>query len=251
MGAVERLDVVINSNDLDAFLTKISNAKTKGGDETKRLNELNKKIKEVQENAIKSGIISLDKVPAINREMRTLLSTSELFREISPFYFRGRLGVKAYEYGRRAGALNVEGLAPEVAKNLTIQSLLGYSAMILFVTRLIYNAIQSEMNRLTRERGTYETLLLNELNITRKELQEISIKQRGYATWADQLSAQIGEEGLLDAITNYAWAKIKEFLIHETYLDETLDLINHKEEQEEARWQDEYGWFSTQIDTGG
>jgi len=250
--AEERIRVVVYDEEINALLTKINQAGLggTGGDEaTKRVRELNKQINDARKAAREAGV-NLDQLPTLNRDMRVLGQSLPMFRESSRLLFQARRGVRAEQLRRESGSL--EELAPELSKQLRLQSLIGYAALISIVVRMIYSAIKGEADRIAKERDTYEAFIMKELNVTRKELQNIAQDQLGYATWFDQLTAEIGNTSLFEAVADFTFARIIEYFNRETYLDEALDLINYSEEIEEARSQSEFDWFlSNTIPDGG
>ena len=250
--AEERIQVIVYDEEINTLLFKLNQAGLTGSggdDASKRVRELNKQISDARK-AAKAAGVNLDQLPTLNRDMRVLGQSLPMFRESSRLLFQARRGVRAKQLRREARSL--EELAPELSKQLRLQSLIGYAALISIVVRMIYSAVKGEMDRIAKERDTYEAFIMKELNVTRKELQNIAQDQLGYATWFDQLTAEIGNTSLFDAVADFTFARIIEYFNRETYMDELLDLINTRQEQPEAQWQPEFDWFlSNTIPDGG
>jgi len=214
MSANERLIVTVDSTDLDAIITKINNAKLSGGggevdETTRRLNELNKKINDTRKAAREAGI-NLEDLPVMNRDMRFLLGQMNIpgFREFSSGFFQTRRGVRAAQLGREAAGLTAEGLAPAVAKQLAIQSMIGYAALILYVVNLIYNFYKQLIKEIETSRIQYEDMIRRNQDINHREYVALSKEQIGFSNWSDQFQSHVDSDGYINAIVNLVWNKI-------------------------------------------
>lgn len=199
MSVNENIRVNIQDDELDAIISKLSNAKLAGGgadDATKRLNELNKKIADTIKASKEAGI-NLEDLPTMNRDVRLLLGTLNLpgFREFSAGFFQTRRGIRAEVNRRVAEGLIKEDLAPQLAKELQIQSMVGYAALILFVTKMIYEIVQGEIDRIEKKREAFENFIRKDTELTNRQFRELQSEQIGFATWFDQLQAKIDDEG--------------------------------------------------------
>ena len=215
MGAVERLLITVDDAALNDALAKIAAAKLSGGqgggvdETTRRLNELNKKINDTRKAAREAGI-NLEDLPVMNRDMRLLLGQMNIpgFREFSSGFFQTRRGVRAAQMSREAQALNAAGLAPEVAKQLSIQSMIGYAALILYVVNLIYNFYKQLIKEIENSRIQYEDMIRRNQDINHREYMALSKEQVGFASWADQFQSHVDSDGYINAIVELVWNKI-------------------------------------------
>ena len=214
MSVAERLIVTVDSTDLDAIITKINAAKLSGGeggvDETsRRLNELNKKINDTRRAAREAGI-NLEDLPVMNRDMRLLLGQLNIpgFREFSAGFYQTRRGVRAAQMGREAAGLNAKELAPELAKELSIQSMIGYAALILYVVNLIYNFYKQMIKEIENSRIQYEDMIRRSQDINHREYVALSKEQVGFASWADQFESRVDSEGYINAAIELAINKL-------------------------------------------
>jgi len=214
MGVTERLIIQIEDADLDAVITKLANAKGAGAgggvdDETRRLNELNKKINDTRKAARESGI-NLEQLPVLNRDMRLLANQMNIpgFREFSSAFFQTRRGVRAAQMGRESAGLQAAQLAPELAQQLSLQSMVGYAALILFIVNMIYDFYQQLVKQIEAERSNYEDLIRRSQDINHREYLSLREEQTGFATWADQFQANVESEGWVDAIVTLAVNRI-------------------------------------------
>lgn len=219
MSVNENIRVNIQDDELDAIINKLSNAKLAGGgadDATKRLNELNKKIADTRKAAKEAGI-NLDDLPTLNRDMRLLAGQMNIpgFREFSSAFFQARRGVRATQLGREARALNAAELAPELAKGLQIQSLVGYAALILYVTKIIYDVVKRVKDGIEQERLQYEDFIRKELDLTHREYLELSKEQSGFASWWDQFQYTVSEEGIQETVMQVFYTTIRETFIRD------------------------------------
>ena len=211
--STERLIITIDDAELNAIIDKITTVKIgeTGGvdDATKRLNELNKKIRDTQQAAKEAGI-NLDNLPAINRDMRLLLGSLDIpgLGELLSGYFQGRRGVTAGVKARQAVALTAEGLAPEVAKKLVLSSMVGYAALILYIVKMIYDFYKQAIKEIEASRVRYEDLMRKNQDITHREYMELSKEQIGFASWLDQFQSHVDSEGYINAIVDLVWNKI-------------------------------------------
>ena len=213
MSVAERLIVTVDSTDLDAIITKINAAKLSGGeggvDETTgRLNTLNKQINDTRRAAREAGI-NLEDLPVMNRDMRLLLGQLNIpgFRELSSGFFQTRRGIRAAQMSREAQALNAAQLAPEIAKQLSIQSMIGYAALILYIVNLIYNFYKQMIKEIENSRIQYEDMIRRSQDINHREYVALSKEQVGFASWADQFESRVDSEGYINAIVELVYNK--------------------------------------------
>jgi len=236
--AEERIKVVVYDEEINNLLFKLNQAGfggSGGDDSTKRVRELNKQISDARK-AAKAAGVNLDQLPTLNRNIRTIINTIPYMREVSQLLFRTRLGVQAAEKGREAGA--VKDMAPELAKQLTLQSLLGYAALIVFITKMMYNAIKSEVERIERAQSAYEDLFRKELDLTHREYRELVSEQTGFATWRDQFQSEVESKGFGFASVDAAVDKIKSF----------VPTLSDSQKTWVERWIDAQQWYN--VDAG-
>ena len=201
--STERLIITIDDAELDAIIAKITTVKLPGDDPNKKLNELNKKIRDTRQAAKEAGI-SLEDLPTLNREMRMLANTLDLplFREAQAVLFKGRLGVKAAETARQSAGLTAESLAPELASELAITSLVGYAALILFVTKMIADQFVKFTEDQNKKRIELEDSVRASLELTYREYDQLSKEQTGFATLFEQMTSQAEEVGAIKVAVN-------------------------------------------------
>jgi len=209
----ERIDVIISDTELQGLLSQLEKAKLTGGganDPNQRVKELNAEINKARQAAREAGI-NLDSIPALNRDVRMLIKRMPFAREALTPYFQLRRGIRAGQLGREAAGLTAEGIAPELAKHLSIQSMVGYAAIIIFIVnavKQIANAIKGEIEKIEREQTAYEDMVRKNFDLTYRQFRELSSEQIGYATWWDQFLAQIESKGWLDGAVDYIVDKL-------------------------------------------
>jgi len=210
--AEEVLRLVVYDDELRAALALLREAGLTGVGATttpSRVEELNRQITALRQGAREGGI-KLDQLPTLNRDARILLYNLPGLREASMYLFQARRGVRAAQLGREAAA--VSDIAPELSKQLEITSLVGYAALIIFVTKMIYDIVQKEVARIEQSRVELETMIRRNLDITHREYIELSRTQIGFASWLDQLNASIEEKGLGDAALDFVVNRILSIL---------------------------------------
>jgi len=160
--ATEELTLVVNDTELDTALMRINMATVA-------------KKKVIREAGGQKGITGIhalaQKLPAITRAQRLIITQIPMTREALAMIYRLKMLTGA---GLFVGAL---GLA-------------------VYLVRWIQR-MQQEM---LRERGEYENLIAEGLELTHREWTVLTDLQRGYATWNEQFQAAIREEGFTSAV---------------------------------------------------
>jgi len=152
--------------------------------------------------------INLDQIPTLNRELRMLGNTLSLpyFREAQSLLFKGRLGVRASQFGRESDALT--NLSPEESLQLGLQSTIGQAALAAFVTKTVIDMIVKFTNEEKQSRADLETMIREGLDLTHDEFKALSREQIGFGSLTEQFKGAIDDAGFKEAVRETVWSVI-------------------------------------------
>lgn len=210
--ATEELTLVINDAQLNLTLTKINMIKTAQTRTTTQVKGLSSLITKARKDAKAAGI-SLDDLPTLNRDMRLIMGRFPGFMQASRIFFQTRRAVRAAQLEREAAALRE--LAPELAQQLGTAAFIGKIALVVYaVTAVIRIAekIEKMQRQIIQQRGAYETMIRDGLDLTHEEWALMDRERVGWVTAWDAF-VEKSKTDLFGAIDDFIRAKYVEITV--------------------------------------
>ena len=197
--ATEELTLVVNDAQLKQALTQITMIKNSQMTTTTRVKGLSSLIRQTRKDAKAAGI-SLDDLPTLNRDMRLIMGIFPVFRQASMFFFQTRRAVRAAQLEREAAAL--KDIAPELAQQLGTAAFIGKIALVVFAVRAtirMVEKVEKIQRDIIRQRGAYETMVRDGLDLTHEEWALMDRERVGWATDWDAFVAKSKDDFFMAA----------------------------------------------------